>query len=470
MEQNWRVHEDAEGFSLEIPADWNVTIKDGLVNASGPSLERVTILPFKFEARLEAGSARDLMLAILRRFWSHQRWQMPRGGWQFNQNGVGANGADESRLKEIATLWWANTSDGATCFFYALAALPARFQSRQSDFARILSSFRVTGGGGKQPAANAHPLEGMQFQLWTDPMEAAFSVQVPAGWQVTGGLFRPNFVSQAEVVLRSPDGLITVRYGDANFPSRYVVPDMNLMSSGMWEGQFTSDGTFILNYKSALEFAAYYVQNTVGRNCQNLQWLSHKDRADRIQALWWYTQMLGFSLHTAGEVVFSCALGGKTYAGYQYAETAITHQSHVATLWSPQAILGFIAPPERARLADAVLFHTVATFQKSAQHMMRQAQINHQVAAEERRYHEHSNQLWQQVRDERWASLDRIGERRGDAMLGQTRVVDPTTNQAYKVQSGSSYYSIDPTRQVIVGTDIPCKPDWNYQELIETYY
>jgi hypothetical protein len=242
------------------------------------------------------------------------------------------------------------------------------------------------------------------------------------------------------------------------------------MSSGMWEGQYTSDGTFILNYKSGLDFAAYYVQNTVGRNCQNLQWLDSRDRADRIQALGWYTQMLGFSMHTAAEVIFSCELGGRTYTGYQYAETAVTHYSHVATLWSPQALFGFIAPPEHTRLADAVLFHVLATFQKSAQHMMQQSHINHQVAEAERRYFEHSNQLWQQTRDERWASLDRIGERRGDAVSGHTRVVDPTTRQAYKVQSGNSYYSIDPTRQVIVGTDIPCKPDWNYQELIETYY
>ncbi len=473
MEQNWRVCEHPEGFALEIPASWNSTVKAGLVNATGQNLERVTILPFKFEARLDADGARDVLLAILRQFWSHQRWQMPRGGWQFNPNGVGAIGADESRLKEIATLWWANTPDGATGFFYALAAPPARFQSLQTDFARILSSFRVTGrsgGDGGQPGANAHPLEGMRFHLWTDPMEGAFSVQVPAGWQVTGGLFRPNFVSQAEYVLRSPDGHVVVRYGDANFPSRYTVPDMTLMSSGMWEGQYTPDGTFILNYKPALDFATYYVQNTLGRNGQNLQWLDSKDRADRIQTLGWYTRMLGFSMHTAAEVFFSCEFGGQTYIGYQYAETAVTHHSHVATLWSPQALFGFVAPPEQTRLADAVLFHAVATFQKSPQWMARQSQINHQVAAEERRYHEHSNQLWQQVRDERWASLARIGERRGDAVSGHTRVVDPTTRQAYKVHSGSSYYSIDPTRQVIVGTDIPCKPDWNYQELIETYY
>jgi len=154
-------------------------------------MERVTILPFKMEARLEAGGARDLLLALSRQFWPHQHWAMPRGGWQFNPNGVGAIGADESRLKEITTLWWANTPEGATCFFYALAAPPARFQALQTDFARILSSFRMTGGGGGQPAANANPLAGMQFQTWVDPMENAFSIEVPVGWRVTEAFSDP---------------------------------------------------------------------------------------------------------------------------------------------------------------------------------------------------------------------------------------------------------------------------------------
>ncbi|HZG53102.1 MAG TPA: hypothetical protein VEZ40_13280 [Pyrinomonadaceae bacterium] len=468
MEQNWTTRQHPEGFSLDIPANWTLTAKDGLVNATGTNLERVTILPFKLEARLDADGARDFLLAILRQFWSHQRWEMPRGGWQFNPNGVGAIGADESRLKEIATLWWANTPDGATGFFYALAAPPARFQSLQTDFARILSSFRVTRDGA-QPGVKADPLEGMQFQRWTDPMENAFSVEVPAGWHVTGGVFRPSFVSMSEIVLRSPDGQVVVRSGDVNFPSKYITPNMTLMSLGTWEGQFTSDGTLVMNYKSGLDFAVHYLQNTLARNCRNLQWLSSRDRADRIQALGWYAQMLGFAMHTAGEVIFSCDFGGPTYLGYQYAETAITHNSHVATLWNPQALFGFIATPANVRLADAVLFRAISTVQTNPEWMMRQAQINHQVAEQNRRYSEYSNQLWQQTQAERWASWDRIAEQRGDLLRGHTRVVDPQTGQAYKVESGSSYYWIDPVNEVIIGTNTSYRPPSNFYEVMQTY-
>lgn len=469
MEQIWETRQHPEGFTLEVPADWETRFADGRINAAGKNMERVTILPFHVEAQLDAGGARDLLLALSRQFWPEQRWEMPRGGWQFNQNSVGAAGANEGAQREITVLWWTNTNTGAHAFFYALAAPHARFQSLQTDFARILGSFRVTGGGGHSQAP-AHPLEGMQFQTWTDPTEMAFSLEVPVGWRVFGGISRQSGVAMSEYIVQSPDGQVSVRSGDVNFPSKYTAPNMTLASLGTWEGQYASGGYLVLNFKPALDFAVYYTENTVGRNCQNLQWLGGRDRPDRVQALSWYWQALGFPVYTAAELTYTCQFGGRPFVGYLYTETAITHHSHVATLWNPQALYGFIAPPDRTRLADAVLFHTIATFQTNPQWMAMQGRINQQQAADLRRYHEHSMQLWQQTQAERWASWDRISEQRGDVLLGQTQVVDPETRQVYKVQSGSSYYWLDPTRDVIAGTDIPYKPDWDFRRLIETYY
>jgi len=467
MEQSWTTRQYPEGFALDVPANWETNAEAGRINVTGSNMERVTILPLITETQLDANRAREILLTFANQFWPQQRWRRPRVGWQFNANGVGTVGEDESALREIASLWWANTAHGATAFFYALAAPPARFKSLEPVFARILSSFCVTHAG--QPVAT-HPLAGMQFQRWIDPTEDAFSIEVPAGWQVRGGIFRPGFLTTlSEFFIQSPDGRVMVRSGDVNFPSKHVVPDMNLMMNGMWEGQYTSDGRLLMNYKAALDFAAYYVQNTIGKSCQNLQWIGSADRADRVQALAWYMQTLGFTMHTAGELTFSCQLNGRPYLGYQYAETVVTHYSEVATLWDEQALFGFMAAPDSVRLADAVLFHAINSFQVNPQWMMRQGQMNARAAEDLRRYQEHSAQLWQQTQEARWASWDRITERRGDALLGQTQVLDPATGQAYKVQSGSSYYWIDPTRNVIAGTDTPYKPTWDFREMIETY-
>ncbi|MDQ1522500.1 MAG: hypothetical protein QOE47_424 [Pyrinomonadaceae bacterium] len=467
MEQSWTTRTHPEGFTLDLPADWQLSAEDGCINASGPNAERVTILPLRVEAQLDVRLARNTMLTFCYQFWPQQHWNMPQGGWQFTANSVGAVGGDASALRQTAALWWVNSGESATAFFYALAAPPAGFKSLEPVFARIVNSFRVTRAG-ERPDPN--PLARMQFQTWTDPNEDAFSIQVPAGWRVTGGVFRPGFLSTvSEFVIQSPDGRVTARSGDVNFPSKYVVPDMNMMSLGLWEGQFTSDGRYITNYKPALDYAAHYVQNTIGRNCQNLQWLSNRDRADRVQALAWYTQALGFTMHTAAELTYSCQMNGQPYLGYQYAETAITHYSQVATLWDQQAIFGFIAAPDSVRLADAVLFRAINTFQINPQWMVRQGQMNARAAADLRSYHEHSARLWQETQEARWASWDRIAEQRGDVLRGQTQVVDPETGYAYKVQNSSSYYWLDPVNNVIAGTNLPYRPDWNFHEIFQKY-
>jgi hypothetical protein len=469
MEQSWTTREHPEGFALDIPAGWQVSAEAGRVNVTGLNMERVTILPLKIETQIDANRARDILLTLCHEFWPQQRWDMPPGGWQFSPDGVRAVGSDESALREINALWWVNTAGGAIGFFYAVAAPPAVFRSLESVFARILSSFRVTRAG--QPAAaSSHPLAGVQFYRWTDPTEAAFTIEVPMGWRAMGGIYRRGFVgAESEFILQSPDGQVSVRSGDVNFPSKFITPNVTLATNGMWEGQYTSDGTLIMNYKSGLDFAAYYIQSTMGQNCQNLQWLGGTDRADRVQALAWYTQALGFPLHTAGEVTYSCQFGGRPYVGYQYAETAITHHSHLATLWNDQALYGFTAPPDRARLADAVLFHAINTVHTNPQWMMREMGTNARIAADNQRYRAHSAQLWQQTQEARWASWDRIHEQRGDILSNQTRVVDPQTGQAYKVESGSSYYWIDPVKEVIIGTNTPYRPPSNFHEVMQSY-
>jgi hypothetical protein len=80
-----------------------------------------------------------------------------------------------------------------------------------------------------------------------------------------------------------------------------------------------------------------------------------------------------------------------------------------------------------------------------------------------------SANLQQQTQAQRQASWDVRTEQTGDILRNETRVVDPQTGQPYKVQSGSNYYWIDTTHDVIAGTNIPYKPTWDFREMIQTY-
>lgn len=463
MEQGWTRHEDAEGFALDVPEGWRAKGEGGRVVADGPDGERVTILPLQIEAHFDAGRARDVMLTLAGQLWPRQRWAMPARGWQFSENGVRAVGTNEHPLRELVALWWANTPRGATVFFYGLAARPARFESLGPVFARILGSFGVTGVGGP-----ADPLAGVQFARWTDPMETAFSCEIPAGWRASGGTFRRPLFPLTELVIHSPDGRVMIRLGDVNYPSKFCAPNPTLLGLGRGEGQFTSDGTLILSFQPGVQFAANYVQQTMGRSFP-LRWLEQRERADYVQALAWYAQARGFVAHTAGEVTYTFEANRETCAGYAFAETAVTHFSDLATLWNLQTLNCLVAPLAQVKLAEAVFSHAVATAQTNPHWLLAEMKMNQQVAHDFQRYREYSNNLWQQTQQARMASWDRISEQRGDILSGQVRVVDPHTGQAYKVHAGSSYYWIDSPRGVIAGTNTPYKPTWDFREMIQTY-
>lgn len=478
--QNWMTHEDSAGFSIEIPEGWRVSNDAGRITVANSNAERVTIYPLRVEGRLDAKRARGVLMSISAELFPRQRWNMPRGGWQFGANGVRAVGADESRLRETTALWWANTNQSATGFFYAVAAPPARFQNMEHTFARILGSFRITqsnmsggnnrsgGGGGRTSASD--PLAGLQFQRWIDPTENAYSAEVPAGWRVSGGIKRIGTTGRvSETVAQSPDGQTTLRSGDVSVPHQFVEPNQTLFNNGMREGQWASGGFYILRFMPAVNFATDYIARNVGQTCGNLQWLRQADRPDYVQNLASRGLLLQRNHYTAGEVIFTCQRGGASYVGYLFVETSVNPNPGVANVWNVTKLEGFMAPANRATQADAILQRMLSSTTVNPQWWRAEVGADARVMENHRRYREFSENLQRQTQAERWASWDRRTEQTGDTLQGRTRVVDPETGEAFKVENTSNYYWIDTRNEVIAGTNIPYKPTWDFREMVQTY-
>jgi hypothetical protein len=474
--QSWGTHQDPSGFSVEIPRGWRVSSDSGRVTVAGANAERVTIYPLRVEGQLDAQRAYRLMTAIASQLSPGQRWGAPRVGWQFGANGVRAVSADGGSLRETTALWWANSGRAANGFFYAVAAQPARFQTMEPVFARILGSFRVTqsaaggDGGGRLPEAS-DPLAGLQFQRWVDPTESAFSVEVPAGWRVWGGIKRTGTTSrQDEVVAQSPDGQINVRSGDVRLPPQFIEPNQTLDSLGTHEGQlYPGTTSLVLRFRPAAYFAAEYVQRNMAQTCGNLRLVRQSDRPDYVQGLASRGLLLSRNQYTAGEVIFTCQSGRQSYVGYLFAETSINRNPGVGSVWNVPRLEGFLAPAERASQADAVLQRIRASFAINPQWWRAEVGADARIADQFRRYREFSANLQQQTRNEREASWKVHTEQAGDILRGVTRVVDPETGAAYKVEHASNYYWIDTRNDVIVGTNIPYKPAWDFREMLQTY-
>src|SRR3954464_3820892 len=79
----------------------------------------------------------------------------------------------------------------------------------------------------------------LQFKQWVDPTESAFSLDVPTGWKISGGIKRASD-TRSEITMQSPDGQIVVKIGDVNVHLSYVEPNQPLASLGYREGQMAS--------------------------------------------------------------------------------------------------------------------------------------------------------------------------------------------------------------------------------------
>lgn len=116
-----------------------------------------------------------------------------------------------------------------------------------------------------------------------------------------------------------------------------------------------------------------------------------------------------------------------------------------------------------------MLHRAVASLSLNPQWASRELGRERRILDELKRYNEFAYNLQKQTQAERMAAIDRVSERTQDVLSGKTNVIDPETGQAYKAQSGSSYYWIDPTRNVIAGTNLPYQPTWDFREMIQTY-
>src|SRR6202451_3693400 len=69
----------------------------------------------------------------------------------------------------------------------------------------------------------AAPAGNITWVKFTDPLEQAFTLEVPQGWTVKGGMFRLGYSDHREMVdMTSPDGKINIRLGDLSIPPYFL--------------------------------------------------------------------------------------------------------------------------------------------------------------------------------------------------------------------------------------------------------
>lgn len=297
-------------------------------------------------------------------------------------------------------------------------------------------------------ATTAAQLPAVSWIHYTDIAEGAFSMDVPAGWQIQGGMYRFGYFDVRWMIdARTLDGKVVLRIDDVNIPP-YVLPGAN---SGR-EGQpYTRPQQFqmmVSGYKEAQPYGETYAKHRFGSVCTSMT--AHAANWSLTMPPNW--QLPAGVKSSQASLAYDCT----TSDGPRTVELFLRTQMLQNGLWTVDPIISIIASPDRMGFAQSTVQHMVDTWQenpqwKTYQARMTQAGLN-QITA-------NFNQFMQQMRafdQQRQAAMNQqvagFEARQnaqaaqvsqwGDILTGVTNVSDPLTGEKFQVFSGpkSNYY------------------------------
>jgi hypothetical protein len=445
--ERWQRHEQA-AFSLEAPASWRVAESEGRVTLTGEGSQGAVIWPFFVQRQLDDGSAGFVARSLAEKAAPEVNWSEAPA----RTSGVAQLVGSSPGLRAAAMLVYSPSRAGTAGNLYVTVAPEDEFADATSTFARVLGSFEARG----VPVAKQRA---ERLVSWTDPAEGAFSAKVPAGWTTTGGTERPSsLLVQATINTRSPDSKVSAVMTDA-LPL-YVEPNQLLEFAGIYEG-----GTYVdpSGYSSPVRHYAagerYVTDYIVPAHVPGATVTHAKARPDLARRLATY----GISSYDVGEVEYRFSRGGIPYTGGALCITEkVSAGSYVA--WHVWRLFLTEAPSNRYREGVSALDNLAASFHIDPDWAARQAETTRQQSGIIARM---SNDVSETLSNGYWARqqvYDALSDRRSRATLEVEDLTDENGN-SYRVDSGSSYYWIDPSG-TIVGTDTSSRPDVDFSELV----
>lgn len=445
-----RRHVDPAGFSVAVPDGWRVV-------AGGPADVAVLGPEDRAVALVRARAARGPLADWLARAWPGTEGQVAEA----RAIRVEAQGPDVARgvfvvrdragVVRRAVVLAVRRGEVATVF---IAAAPEGTGGAewQRLFA-VLDSFRL--GGGDSGQAGPRPAAALPLARWTDPNEAAFSVDLPSGWRPEGGLLRQGTSPRTAVRVTSPDGRSVIFIGDPALP-RFILPSPVLDTLGYREGMSYPGGTdVIMRFRHALEIGPDLLQRRLGP----LQVTQRRDRPDMAA---FRTQrqpvMQGSSAHvTMGEADIRLADGRVALLNVSTSGYVVPG---LGGGWAVEDFYGFAGPAQDAALLGATLARVMGSFAVNPRWFAMEQRMQAQDAARWMAYYRDSSARQQRMLEERWESGRQRHEAMQDILGGTVRLTDPRTGERFQAPHGSRFYyrDADPIRPGVVGTEVDANP------------
>lgn len=466
----------SEGFSLKQPEAWQAQVLEKTyIWISSKELEEspfIFIYPFLLNKVTQSASWLEKQLPALSKYFEgiglekvEQIRNLPdeaAAKLRFKRKNVSYQGIALCSIHEKSGI------------LYMIAAPVEIFEDYRDQLLTILASFRFEAPEqGKQQIAATPKI---RYSTWRDPLEQAFSLEVPWDWKVDGGTFRRASVDLIHVLqAKSPDQRIFIQFNDSSIPV-FVLPSPLLTMSGFTEGSWYSPGygvrMMVKRYTPGLYFMNDYLNSNYRPRLDNFQIVSQKDRPDIVSTFnKIYSQYMAygisFTLH-AGEAAFRFEQDSQRFVGYGLALTQIVQSSSMqGGNWSLALMVIYSCPASETE-----------TVRDIANHMFQSVKLNPHWVASQQQLTAYVSQIVTQTNQEisriidesywsRQRTLDNINRRFSNYILGMTDVVDPETGERWNVEAGHNYYWRKDYTNQIVGTDVYTRPDIDFSPLKE---
>lgn len=290
----------------------------------------------------------------------------------------------------------------------------------------------------------------LQWRKWQDPNEGAFSINVPAGWRVEGGLVRNAPVDvRLNVLLTSPDGMVQIRIGDAMIPP-FVTPNQMLTQTGSGEGRWYSPGYgvrfLVQRYLPASYFMTHwYLPQRVGQ-VQKVLVRVHQTKARQISQT---LSQMGLQVRVdMADMTFQVKTNQGQRNGYAMIQTKlISTPGSQGSTWDVSKMTWYMADPRAEALAARVYSGVVGSLQWNHQWYARQLQIAGASSDIIRRTDNEIANIIQSVTRNRQEAFDRANKKWDEYIRG-TRTVTDQQGRTHEVRDGYDNYIMTPDGQI----------------------
>lgn len=315
---------------------------------------------------------------------------------------------------------------------------------------------------------------GVAWTTYQDPYERAFTLDVPRGWAVKGGMYRLGYSDARPMVdMHSPDGKIEIRLGDLSVPV-YAAPSQFHSHEGEVYDLGAQGQMIVARYHTGPEYAALYAEGRFNGVCSN----PSPDTASANSIAPNYGVEDGSAKQAStGQISYRCNSKDGPRVAFAYVKTA-----NFGVVWGVPDIASYVAAPEAAAAARTILLHAAQSFRLSQQWLQYKARMDAEGLEYQRaRQQGRMRQLQQQVqqfetrmqamKDQASAFEQHMARERSqfqgmdDAINGLTPTTDPLTGETRKVWTGTQDgYWVNGVGQVVNSNGNP-NPNQNWHQL-----